>query len=305
MACTSILFRCTGTRKRPIFRRRNRLVGPRDATHELTGWGMGMFDFDNDGHKDLFFAISHLPGSELRAHSDVALPNRILRNRGNGWFDDVSALAGRDFQLPALHHGAAFADFDNDGRIDVVVTAVNSYAKLFRNVERGPRTLARASPGGDAEQSGWPRRPRAGDAADRGRSIQSRHDCGGLRLVQRTAGAFRTGSVRGGERDSNPMAQRPRAVLRQITGDRVLTIKEPPTERAPSPQSEREHRVIGRYGHILLAVHHVGHRGGRDLAARGGMPQGGAITRIQRPEIAFPAASEQQVRGRSQDSGVA
>jgi hypothetical protein len=107
--------------------------GLASATQELTGWSLGMFDFDNDGHKDLFFATSHFPGSGPRGSSNAPLPNHVLRNLGNGWFDDVSELAGRDFQIPALHHGAAFADFDNDGRIDVVVTAINSYAKLFRN----------------------------------------------------------------------------------------------------------------------------------------------------------------------------
>jgi len=104
------------------------------ATHELTGWGMGMFDFDNDGHKDLFFAASHFPGSGPRGLPEAPLPNHVLRNLGNGRFEDVSALAGRDFQVPGMHHGAAFADFDNDGRIDVLVTSINSYAKLFRNV---------------------------------------------------------------------------------------------------------------------------------------------------------------------------
>ena len=107
--------------------------GLAQATHELTGWGMGMFDFDDDGDKDLFFAASHFTGSGSRGRSDAALPNHVLRNLGNRWFDDVSALAGRDFQIPGVHHGAAFADFDNDGRVDVVVITVNSYTKLFRN----------------------------------------------------------------------------------------------------------------------------------------------------------------------------
>src|SRR5437016_5591457 len=97
-----------------------------------------MFDFANHGHKDLFFATSHFPGSGPRGSSNAPLPNHVLRNLGNGWFDDVSELAGRDFRIPALHHGAAFADFDNDGRIDVVVTAINSYAKLFRNTSPAP-----------------------------------------------------------------------------------------------------------------------------------------------------------------------
>jgi hypothetical protein len=77
--------------------------GLASATQELTGWSLGMFDFDNDGHKDLFFATSHFPGSGPRGSSNAQLPNRVLRNLGNGWFDDVSELAGTDFQIPALH----------------------------------------------------------------------------------------------------------------------------------------------------------------------------------------------------------
>jgi hypothetical protein len=108
------------------------------VTRPLTGWSLGLYDFDNDGHKDLFLATSHFPGSEPYAHSDAAIPNRVLRNQGNGRFADVSIAAGRDFQIPALYHGAAFADFDNDGRVDVIVTAVNGTARLFRNLS--PRT---------------------------------------------------------------------------------------------------------------------------------------------------------------------
>ena len=107
------------------------------ATRNLTGWGMGLFDFDNDGHKDLFFAASHFPGSEPHVHSDAAIANHVLHNLGNGRFEDVSAVAGPDFQRPALYHGAAFADFNNDGRVDVVVTGVNSYARLYRNTSGG------------------------------------------------------------------------------------------------------------------------------------------------------------------------
>jgi hypothetical protein len=97
-----------------------------------------MYDFDNDGHKDLFYATSHFPRLMPWTGADSALPNCLLRNAGNGWFDNVSKSAGADFQLGALHHGAAFADFDNDGRIDVAVSALNSPAKLFRNASPGP-----------------------------------------------------------------------------------------------------------------------------------------------------------------------
>ena len=95
-----------------------------------------MYDFDNDGWKDLFFALSHLAQLDRYLGRDSELPNRIFRNTGKR-FEDVSQWAGADFQQAAMHRGAAFADFDNDGRIDAVVSVVNGPAKLFHNVTGG------------------------------------------------------------------------------------------------------------------------------------------------------------------------
>lgn len=102
-------------------------------TNQLTGWSMGIFDFDNDGWKDLFFANSHFPQLNRYLGTLAELANSVFRNLGNGRFENGSATAGADFQTQALYRGAAFADFDNDGKIDVVVTALNGPAKLFRN----------------------------------------------------------------------------------------------------------------------------------------------------------------------------
>jgi hypothetical protein len=98
---------------------------------------MGMYDLDNDGWKDLFFALSHLAQSDRFAGPDSTLQNRVFRNIGGRRFEDVSSLAGPDFQRAAMHRGVAFADFDNDGRIDAVVSVVNGPAKLFRNITGG------------------------------------------------------------------------------------------------------------------------------------------------------------------------
>ena len=103
------------------------------ATRNLTGWGIGTFDFDNDGWKDLFFAASHFPGTEAQVQAGPALPNHVLRNLKDGTFEDVSRLSGEGFQAAALFHGAAFADFDNDGRVDVAVTAIDGPLRIFRN----------------------------------------------------------------------------------------------------------------------------------------------------------------------------
>src|SRR5262249_32223195 len=106
-------------------------------TRPLTGWSLGLYDFDNDGWRDLFCAVSHFPSFEPYIGRPAAQPNRIFRNAGGRRFDDVSIGAGPDFQLPAIHHGAAFADFDNDGRIDVVVTTIEGPVKLLHNITPG------------------------------------------------------------------------------------------------------------------------------------------------------------------------
>jgi hypothetical protein len=130
-----LLFRNLGGRKgfEEYAQRTGLLLG----TRQLTGWSLGMFDFDNDGWKDLFFALSHLAQLDRYLGRDSALPNRIFRNFGGSRLEDVSPGAGPDFQQAAMHRGTAFADFDNDGRVDAVVSVVNGPAKLFRNVTGG------------------------------------------------------------------------------------------------------------------------------------------------------------------------
>jgi hypothetical protein len=107
------------------------------GTRQSTGWSLGMYDFDNDGWKDLFFSLSHLAELDRYLGRESALPNRVFRNLAGKRFEDVSATAGADFQTSAMHRGVAFADFDNDGRIDAVVSVLNGPAKLFRNVSGG------------------------------------------------------------------------------------------------------------------------------------------------------------------------
>jgi hypothetical protein len=106
------------------------------ATSEMSGWGNGMFDFDNDGWKDLFVARANVMDniSELIPARRYPEPNSIFRNLGNGKFQDVSATAGPDFQMEAPHRGVAFGDFDNDGRIDMVVTVLGGQVKLLHNI---------------------------------------------------------------------------------------------------------------------------------------------------------------------------
>jgi len=106
------------------------------ATTEMSGWGNGIYDFDNDGWKDLFVARANVLDniSELIPSRKYPESNSIFRNLENGKFQEVSAAAGPDFQLEAAHRGAAFGDLDNDGRVDVVVSVLGGQVKLFHNI---------------------------------------------------------------------------------------------------------------------------------------------------------------------------
>ena len=105
----------------------------RYASH-LTAWSAGVFDFDNDGLKDLFTSDSDILDNSMElAHRPYALQDGIFRNRGNLTFEDLSAKAGASFSVPAAHRGAAFGDLNNDGKIDAVVTVMNGSPEIMMN----------------------------------------------------------------------------------------------------------------------------------------------------------------------------
>ncbi len=109
-------------------------AGLTSLTSRSTGWGAGIFDFDNDGNKDLFTADSDILDNSMElAHRPFALPNHIFRNKGNLTFEDLSSKAGASFQIPAPHRGAAFGDLNNDGKIDAVVTTLNGPPEIWIN----------------------------------------------------------------------------------------------------------------------------------------------------------------------------
>jgi hypothetical protein len=109
------------------------------STTNMSGWGNGMMDFDNDGWKDLFVVRSNVMDniSLLVPSRSYEEPNAIFRNLGNGKFEDVSAEGGPDLQQKAAHRGVAFGDLDNDGRIDAVVSVLGGPIKLFHNISPG------------------------------------------------------------------------------------------------------------------------------------------------------------------------
>jgi hypothetical protein len=106
-------------------------------TLKHSGWGVGMFDFNNDGWKDIFTANSHVNDRvEMFEAAVYREANSVFANNA-GMFQDVSAEAG--LGAVKAHRGAAFADFDGDGRIDAVVSSLGAPAELWRNESPEPR----------------------------------------------------------------------------------------------------------------------------------------------------------------------
>jgi hypothetical protein len=105
------------------------------ATYHMSGFGTRFMDYDNDGARDLFMANGHVLDNIARYHADTqyAETKLMFRNNGRGIFENVSDLLGPDFQLPRVSRGAAVADFDNDGDLDILVNNNGQAPQLLRN----------------------------------------------------------------------------------------------------------------------------------------------------------------------------
>lgn len=99
-----------------------------------SGWGLKLFDYDNDGWKDLIVAQGHDLDTieKTNPHLRYRQPLLLARNTGVG-FADVSAESGAVFQQAWVARGLAVGDLDNDGRVDVVVTTNDGLAHLLHN----------------------------------------------------------------------------------------------------------------------------------------------------------------------------
>ncbi|MGA7524675.1 MAG: CRTAC1 family protein [Acidobacteriaceae bacterium] len=97
------------------------------------GWGIGFFDMDNDGWLDLLVANGHVypEVNSVKTEAPYAEHKYLYRNLRNGRFEDVSALGGPGITAAVPARGCAFGDYDNDGRLDVVVNCVNSLPQLL------------------------------------------------------------------------------------------------------------------------------------------------------------------------------
>ena len=93
---------------------------------QYTGWGGLLFDYDSDGHLDVFVANGN-------AHHEYTEEDVLARNDGKGVFIDVARKSGTYFNEKYVGRGATYGDYDNDGDLDLLVNNLNSAVKLLRN----------------------------------------------------------------------------------------------------------------------------------------------------------------------------
>jgi enediyne biosynthesis protein E4 len=121
-----ILFQQALVNGRRTFFDRTVVTGLSQALGQYAGWGAVLFDYDNDGWLDLFIAHGD-------AHHEYVEEASLMRNKGDGAFEDVSDRSGQYFKEKYVGRGVAWADIDNDGDIDLLVVNLNDSPKLLRN----------------------------------------------------------------------------------------------------------------------------------------------------------------------------
>lgn len=190
-------------------------LGALSAKH--SGWGVGWRDFDNDGWKDLFVARSHVIDNIERISPGITyLEAPFLAKNVGGKLKEVP-LAGVE---PVAGRGVAFADLNNDGAMDVVMSVLNGRPVVFNNPGQGGRWLELRLVGTRANRDGFGARVKVngqyGYCSSTG-SYLSAHD----KRLHFGLGAAREARVEirwpGGKTQ----------VLDKVAADQILTVKEP------------------------------------------------------------------------------
>jgi enediyne biosynthesis protein E4 len=105
------------------------------ASRNSLGFGCAFLDANLDGWLDFAVANGHIDETVRNIHGNVgyAQPPQLFLNGGKGIFRDVAAELGGEFDQPKVGRGLAYADFDRDGDLDLLLTTNNGPAHLYRN----------------------------------------------------------------------------------------------------------------------------------------------------------------------------
>ena len=129
------LFRNTG--KNLLFEEITSSSGLTRQSRPMAGYSPAIYDFDNDGWKDLFVTRGHVQSPFMKGRVQVDQQNSVFRNLGKGKMGALTEEAGFGAQPPRRHRGSAQGDLDGDGRVDIVVSALSSPAEIWINDSPG------------------------------------------------------------------------------------------------------------------------------------------------------------------------
>lgn len=107
--------------------------GMTDLSSPMSGYSVNIADFDNDGWKDIFVARGDVQSPAMASIVQIDQPNTVFRNTPGGRWSALTAEAGFDALPPRRHRGAAVGDFNHDGKLDIVVSALSTPAEVWIN----------------------------------------------------------------------------------------------------------------------------------------------------------------------------
>jgi hypothetical protein len=203
----------------------------------MGGYSPEIYDFDNDGWKDIFVSRGHVESLNMEGRDQVNQHNTVFRNLANGTFSALTEEAGFATQPARRHRGSAVGDLDGDGRLDVVVSALAEPAEIWRNDSPGEHHwLELKLMGTTSNRDGIG----AAIKVTSKHQVQYNHVTTAAGYASSSAGPVHFGL------GADDMADRieirwPSGTVQRLTGvkcDRVLEVKEPATvtvERPPWP----------------------------------------------------------------------
>jgi hypothetical protein len=106
-------------------------------SNPMSAYSPNIADFDNDGWKDIFVSRGDVQSKAMSARRHIDQANTVFRNLGNGKWVALTEEAGFTAPPPQRHRGSAYGDFNHDGKLDLVVSALSAPAEIWMNDSPG------------------------------------------------------------------------------------------------------------------------------------------------------------------------
>jgi hypothetical protein len=106
-------------------------------SNPMAGYSPNIADFDNDGWKDIFVSRGDVQSMAMAGRRHIEQPNTVFRNVTGGKWVALTEEAGFTAHPPKRHRGSAYGDFNHDGKLDLVVSALSAPAEIWMNDSPG------------------------------------------------------------------------------------------------------------------------------------------------------------------------